>query len=37
MIAERTRRNILWFLPAEQQPIDTEFVGTPDSLQAESQ
>ena len=37
MIAERTRRNILWFLPAEQQPIDTEFVGTPDSLQPESQ
>ncbi len=38
MIAERTRRNLLWFLPANEADkvaINTEFMGT--STQTESQ
>ena len=42
MIAERTRRNILWFLPASEREktygtIETEFLGTPTKEITESQ
>ena len=37
MIAERTRRDILWFFPHDKRPIGTAYLGTPTEEITESQ